>query len=169
MAPLATLSPSDSDAPNPAVRRGSWGKPAWSSVHPKSNDRDRALKRFIGRGRGRLDCGASEPHPGPFMLTINSTGASGVMPATPLKDACRSRQRTGPFTPCSANTTRLLRALDADLHEALVERGVVEVEHSRQGLGRDRPAPNRLVHAQIGRFQSGVSASSLARMASGPG
>ena len=26
----------------------SWGKPSWSSVHPKSNDRDRALKRFIG-------------------------------------------------------------------------------------------------------------------------
>ena len=29
--------------------------------------------------------------------------------------------------------------------------------------------PNRFVHAQIGHFHSGVSASSLARMASGPG
>jgi hypothetical protein len=52
VAPLATLSPcdtkNDSDAPKPTVRRGSWGKPSWSSVHPKSNDRDRALKRFIG-------------------------------------------------------------------------------------------------------------------------
>jgi hypothetical protein len=37
-----------SDAPKPTVRRGSWGKPSWSAVHPKSNDWDRALKRFIG-------------------------------------------------------------------------------------------------------------------------
>jgi hypothetical protein len=41
----------------PAAPRG---KPSWSSVHPKSNDRDSALKRLIG-GSPRRDESRSEP------------------------------------------------------------------------------------------------------------
>src|SRR4051794_8787467 len=103
------------------------------------------------------------------MLITNSTGSSGLAPITPSTDAWRSRQRIGPLTPCRAKTTRHFERSTRTSMKLWKKGAWLKSKIPESVSDETGQLPKRLVQAQAGHFQNGVSESSLPRRASGLG